>query len=700
MINVSVFYNNPKKYSFRYLKEVLEEIKTGRFKDLVLKIRKLDSECKVKEANDLKSQLPFFTISGMFEGKPDEKYLKFYSGFVGIELDDIIEHDAERIINIVESIPTTYCWFKSSSGNGMEIIVPVNSSAENHIEAFKQVADFYEAALGVKIDRSWPEITKSFYYSSHPNLYMKSNCKKFIVVMDGELPGNPISDDEFNEESATTKLEEFAQSAQFAPTTEKKSMNDGKENNSDSQYDPSKQKEKLKDELFEKLGKTPFLPDEIFTNLPSILKEGSDCFDFPRERDLYLLGAITVLSGVMPNVYGTYDRKTVFPNLYLFVVAPPANGKGTLTYAQNLARKLHDRFLAVSIEKLNEYKKAMTLYKASLKANKKSGDINNEENSNLKRPQKPNMRILFLPGNSSSASIIQLLCESDGNGIIFETEADTLAASFKQDWGNYSDMLRKAFQHESISLSRKTDNEFIEISTPKISVVISGTLSQVKGIIKTAEDGLLSRFMFYAFKTDAKWRDVSPINKPNLTEQFDLFADKVLGMFDILESSKTQFNLSDQQWKKLNDRFANWLLHFKNFEGDVGGSIIVRLGLIVFRISMVLSVLRKFENQDNSQNLICIDEDFDTAIKIFEALKTHSLLILDLLPDSELSDREKFLQKFLDVLPMEQFQRNIAVILGKKMGIQERTVDKYLKKLVSIRRLENMNYGNYKKVNS
>ena len=493
---------------------------------------------------------------------------------------------------------------------------------------------------------------------------------------------------------------ESAQFAQFAPTTEKKSENDGKENNSDSQFDPSKQKEKLKDELFEKLEKTPFLPDEIFTNLPSILKEGSDCFTFKRERDLYLLGAITVLSGVMPNVSGTYDRKTVFTNLYLFVVAPPANGKGTLTYAQNLVRKLHERFLALSNKNLIEYKKAMSQYKAKIKDIKKRGVVNNEENSNLKPPQKSNIRILLLPGNSSSASIIQLLSHSEGNGIIFETEADTLAASFKQEWGNYSDMLRKAFQHESISLSRKTDDEFIEISTPKISVALSGTLSQVKGIIKTAEDGLVSRFMFYAFKTDPKWRDVSPTNKSNLTVKFDLLADKVLEMYDILESSKTQFNLSEQQWKKLNEIFTNWLLHFKNFEGDVGGSIIVRLGLIVFRISMVLSVLRKFENQDSSQNLICIDEDFNTAIKIFEALKTHSLLILDLLPDSELSDREKFLKKFLDALPKEEFARGTAVAIGKKIGIQDRTVDKHLKKLVLIRRLENMKYGNYKKINS
>ena len=69
----------------------------------------------------------------------------------------------------------------------------------------------------------------------------------------------------------------------------------------------------------------------------------------------------------------------------------------------------------------------------------------------------------------------------------------------KSDYGNYSDVLRKAFHHELVSLSRRKDREYCEVSNPRVSVALAGTPEQVRKLIPDAENGLMSRFCSISF---------------------------------------------------------------------------------------------------------------------------------------------------------------------------------------------------------
>jgi hypothetical protein len=62
--------------------------------------------------------------------------------------------------------------------------------------------------------------------------------------------------------------------------------------------------------------------------------------------------------------------------------------------------------------------------------------------------------------------------DNDGIGLLFESEGDTLSQTLKSDYGNYSDVLRKAFHHELVSLSRRKDREYCEVSNPRVSVAL------------------------------------------------------------------------------------------------------------------------------------------------------------------------------------------------------------------------------------
>jgi hypothetical protein len=221
----------------------------------------------------------------------------------------------------------------------------------------------------------------------------------------------------------------------------------------------------------------------------------------------------------MDSIWGTYDQRTVYPNLFSFIVAPAASGKGALTFARELGMSLHRKFLKESRENIRHYQAKL---KEAKDAKKESTFDRIPMTTGI--PSKPKSKVLYIPANSSSAAVIGHLDQSDGSGIICETEADTMGNSFKQDWGGYSDLLRKAFHHEPVTYSRKINEEYIEVEKPRVSIALSGTPSQVKGLISSAEDGLFSRFIFYTFKVNPEWRDVSPKNANNLTIFFNVLS--------------------------------------------------------------------------------------------------------------------------------------------------------------------------------
>lgn len=73
----------------------------------------------------------------------------------------------------------------------------------------------------------------------------------------------------------------------------------------------------------------------------------------------------------------------------------------------------------------------------------------------MDKPQEPTLKMLVIPANNSATGLFQILNDNDGKGLIFETEGDTLAQTFKSEHGNYSDGFRKAFHHETITYNRR-----------------------------------------------------------------------------------------------------------------------------------------------------------------------------------------------------------------------------------------------------
>jgi hypothetical protein len=117
------------------------------------------------------------------------------------------------------------------------------------------------------------------------------------------------------------------------------------------------------------------------------------------------------------------------------------------------------------------------------------------------------------------------------------------------------------------------------------------------------------------------------------------------------------------------------------FTSEEASGVVYRLGLILFRLCMIFSALRKSENAEAEEIIHCPDEYFNTALEIAQIYLQHSLLMFNNLPKQ--NEAMQFRggdckRDFFDALPQE-FTRKQATELGSKFKLYTRTVDEILK---------------------
>ncbi|REE82140.1 uncharacterized protein DUF3987 [Lutibacter oceani] len=433
--------------------------------------------------------------------------------------------------------------------------------------------------------------------------------------------------------------------------------------------------------------KLPTFPDTLYPQLPQFLQDAVSHATSNQERDMLLLGAITSISSCIPKVYGIYDKDKVYSNLYLFVTAPASSGKGKLNKSRLIINKIH-KSLRAEMESLNEdYKKDLAYY-----------NKNKKNNSDLVRPKKPTEKMLFIPANNSSTGMFQLLNDNDEKGIIFETEGDTLTQAFKSDYGDYSDGFRKAFHHEPITYFRRTDREYVEIEKPKLSVVLSGTPGQVISLIPRAEDGLFSRFMFYYLVMKSEW--INPYDKSD-TEDLDLkykkLGDNFFEFYKLLnDSDEIKISISDVQGEKSFEYFSKLQAKYENIDSDGFIANVRRLGLISFRLIMILTTLRIMEDGSDVPNeRECSDIDYDSVLKMIPILTHHSRKVFFTLNKVEKpAGHKSSKEEFIEALP-KTFSRKDYISIAKNKGIKDKTAEGYISKLVKDGILYKKSHNNY-----
>ena len=312
--------------------------------------------------------------------------------------------------------------------------------------------------------------------------------------------------------------------------------------------------------------------------------------------------------------------------------------------------------------------------------------------------------MLLIPANSSATAVYQTLNENNGIGLIFETEGDTLANTFNSDYGNYSDGFRKAFHHESISYIRRKDKEYVSIANPCLSTLLTGTPQQVRTLIKDAENGLFSRFLFYYLNAKTQWHNVfSSAGNIALDDHFRTLGEEFYSLYQLLQPiGPIRVEMTPSQQTQFNNYFSSVQTSQMNTHGEYIIASVHRLGLSAFRIILILSALRILETGEIPTKLTCTDEDFTTALTICSTLMVHTGKIFSTLPQVEESSSVQISssrqQQFFNALPEDStFTRQTYLQAAEALGIPVPSADRYINRWVNSGVLEKVGHGEFRR---
>eukprot|EP01029_Cantina_marsupialis_P015965 TRINITY_DN353_c0_g2_i6.p2 TRINITY_DN353_c0_g2~~TRINITY_DN353_c0_g2_i6.p2 ORF type:complete len:876 (-),score=76.81 TRINITY_DN353_c0_g2_i6:18510-21137(-) len=728
------------------LGQIAELIRNGEYKDSTELLRETEDSSQASEIK--RNKFPYVTFSGVFS-KRNVTSLEKHSGFIVFDFDHVSDIQSLKNLLLADPFLQTALLFVSPSGDGLKWVVKVDheDKAFNHVDTFKAISNYLMATYEIEVDQSGKDVSRACFLCHDPNVilgkdepfpdvsyfevkkwlnWQKEEPSEAVEVNNREIPVSKerIVDDDLLQQVINVIEQIEAKGVDIAPLYEEyrnigfafadafgeigrvhyhrvcKLHSTYEFADCDLQYTNCLNSRgmgvkigtffhfakkaginisvPIEGNVDEIEGNTPTFPSSIFDNLPPILKDSASLFSNERERDVFFIGALGVLSACFPNIYGEYDQELNFSNLFTFVSAPPGSGKGKMKWARYFGSKIHEHLGEVSLDIRDEY----------LKSGGKTSDKN-----------MPTKKMFYIPGNISSSALHQALKDNNFKGIIFQTEADTLTKALDQEWGDFSPFLRAIFHHEAISLCRRKDNEFIEINDGRLSLVLSGTPDQLRSFIPGAENGLASRFIYYHFNGDIKYK--SPFSKRgkfNFKKSFDKHSLKVLELYKKLNllNEPIEFRLTEKQIIKFDMVFDATLERNKLLFGSKFSGNSIRRALICYRISMILSALRLIGQEHLPDVIECSDQDFETSLAIVKTLEKHAIVVFE----RYLNSKNKVDKKSLlyNALPINiRFTRKDLELICNKLGVKIKTAERYMKEFSDAGLIDH-HYNSYFKI--
>ena len=413
------------------------------------------------------------------------------------------------------------------------------------------------------------------------------------------------------------------------------------------------------------------------------------------QYDVLLLGTVTVLGASMGrHVRCAYGGKMLSPCLQTFITALPASGKGVLSLVRLLVEPLHDEIRKQVDESMASYRREKAKYETLGK-----------ERAKAEAPVIPPNKMFLISGNNTGTGILQNLMDSDGTGLICESEADTISTAIGSEYGHWSDTMRKAFDHDRLSYNRRTNQEYLEVKKTYLSVLLSGTPAQVKPLIPSSENGLFSRELFYYMPAIHRWQSQFDKDDHDLEETF-----RALGREwkekreEIVMNGIFTLRLTDGQKDEFNRIFSSLFVRSGLANGNEMSGSVARLAINICRIMEVVAMLRAQERgaitsspcvspdpgtaADNIKDrivslwgLTITPDDFHAVLALAESLYRHSTHILSFLPNNEVVSRGNADRDELIGCMGEEFTRSSYLQKAEEMGIKFETATSWLKRL-------------------
>ena len=401
--------------------------------------------------------------------------------------------------------------------------------------------------------------------------------------------------------------------------------------------------------------------------LPSFLAEALSVAPAGEMRDMLLLSLLTNCGYALPAMRMLHGRPhhTYCPELLTMIVAPAASGKGIMNYGRLLLQAIEGK----------------------------------------------NGKQVYIPANSSASALIKVMEKYDGRGIVFATEMDTLTQTLRAAYGQFGDIVRCIFEHETVSQLRRQNNEFIEIRNPRIAMLLSGTPNQVAPLLRNRENGLMSRFGCYVVSSrmdfdDQVWNIDNEGDTPREALLYDRLATELGDRYLWMEEAghECYFYLTDAQLKTIKRMFRSEYDTYSQEFGELFDATLKRMPVIMKRIGMILTGLRLDMTRPLPERVVCSEKDFQTMLLIGHKLLMHAAMVFQMMPELKATPMGEIggnmLQKqFFQMLPTD-FTKQEAIEQAKVLGVALSTMERWITKSVQTSSIKRLTTGVYQKNSS
>jgi hypothetical protein len=429
------------------------------------------------------------------------------------------------------------------------------------------------------------------------------------------------------------------------------------------------------------------LPPEAYEHLPDTLREITECLEVGHERDTFLTGVLPVCAGAMPNVLIRYGGQWLSLNHYTAVIAPAGAGKGKFRIAKQCGKELDERVY-------NNSRRQIQLWEQRQES---------EEEEGGSRPQE---KTLFLPGDTSASEMKHML-QANQHSVMFETEFKTVGMALSQDWGQFRDVMLKAFHNESVTVARRKD-DILRIGHPAMSAALSGTPSTFREVIEDVEDGLFSRFCFYTFDAETEW---VPQFSDDTDWELEEATDEAASRLDNIHQTLTQrdeplyvtFPNSVQEKHTHACRTVLEALKAQNVPQCLHPNV-KRAGLNALRFGSIFALLRLDERATDlsePKSVAISEADLRGGLYLAFSYLSHALQVAE---EMEATDGKKGLheghKEYLEALPEGAFDTADADRVADELGIGDRKARRWRKKFVNKGLIVDEGYGSWRRPSS
>ena len=186
------------------LGRVIGNIRNGVHAQNVFKVRMLVSQGKTEEANNVKRQLPFYTVTATYREKRLAYSMTGYNHVILLDIDDLSEDRLDGVRKKINENPNTLASFLTPKGHGFKVFVFLKTEyairlrkrlaekleetgkvefallEKHHLEMYNECKRYYEELLGVKVDASGKDISRGFFTSYDDKAYLNEELMKEV----------------------------------------------------------------------------------------------------------------------------------------------------------------------------------------------------------------------------------------------------------------------------------------------------------------------------------------------------------------------------------------------------------------------------------------------------------------------------------------------------------------------------------------